>query len=85
MRTPDYLQVVGFINQTLIDLAANDTGGEMDPHGDDSVLSSALKSDRLALTVIQRGNPLGGIMYSNGFPSNGGNNNTFQQVDEWNK
>jgi hypothetical protein len=29
------------------------------------------------------GNPLGGLMYSNGFPSNGGNNNTFQQVIQW--
>jgi hypothetical protein len=24
-------------------------------------------------------------MFSNGFPSNGGNNNTFQQVIEWHK
>lgn len=41
MRTPDYLQVVGFIDQTLIDLAANDTGGEMDPHGADAVTQNA--------------------------------------------
>ncbi|KAF8300468.1 hypothetical protein DL93DRAFT_2233801 [Clavulina sp. PMI_390] len=31
----------------------------------------------------QRGNPLGGLVYSNAFPSNKGNNNTFQQVIEW--
>jgi len=31
----------------------------------------------------QRGNPLGGLVYTNGFPSNDGNNNTFQQVIEW--
>jgi hypothetical protein len=37
MRTPDYLQVVGYIDQTAIDIAANDTGGEMDPHGADAV------------------------------------------------
>lgn len=31
----------------------------------------------------ERGNPLGSLVYSNGFPSNNGNNNTFQQVIEW--
>jgi hypothetical protein len=31
----------------------------------------------------ERGNPLGGLVYTNGFPSNGGNNNSFQQVIEW--
>ncbi|KAI6155261.1 hypothetical protein BKA82DRAFT_991835 [Pisolithus tinctorius] len=31
-----------------------------------------------------RGNPLGGLVYSNAFPSNNGNNNTFQQVMDWN-
>ncbi|CAE6406940.1 unnamed protein product [Rhizoctonia solani] len=31
----------------------------------------------------RRGNPLGGLVFSNAFPSNGGNNNTFQQVVEW--
>jgi hypothetical protein len=33
MRTPDYVQVVGFIDQTKINLLSNDTGGELDPHG----------------------------------------------------
>lgn len=33
MRTPDYVQVVGFIDQTKINLAADDSGGELDPHG----------------------------------------------------
>jgi len=66
MQTPDYVQVVGFIDQTLINIQAGDYGGELDPHGADG-----------------RGNPLGGLMYSNAFPSNNGNNNTFQQVIEW--
>jgi hypothetical protein len=35
MRTPDYVQVVGFIDQTQINLVSNDTGGELDPHGAD--------------------------------------------------
>jgi len=35
LRTPDYMQVVGFIDQTQINLASDDWGGEMDPHGAD--------------------------------------------------
>jgi len=35
MRTPDYVQVVGFIDQTYINLMADDYGGELDPHGAD--------------------------------------------------
>ncbi|KAG5340090.1 hypothetical protein C0989_002792 [Termitomyces sp. Mn162] len=34
-KTPDYVQVVGFIDQTKINIAAGDSGGEMDPHGAD--------------------------------------------------
>ncbi|KAF7974260.1 hypothetical protein HWV62_13042 [Athelia sp. TMB] len=66
MKTPDYLQVVGFLKQELINLTPDDYGGELDPHGADL-----------------RGNPMGGLMYSNGFPSNNGNNGTYQQVIEW--
>jgi hypothetical protein len=33
----------------------------------------------------RRGNPLGGLLFSNAFASNNGNNNTFQQVIEWHK
>lgn len=36
-RTPDYIQVVGFMNQTKIDMVHGDAGGEMDPHGADQV------------------------------------------------
>ncbi|KAF8881371.1 hypothetical protein BD779DRAFT_1546686 [Infundibulicybe gibba] len=35
MRTPDYAQVVGFIDQRLINIKTDDWGGEMDPHGAD--------------------------------------------------
>lgn len=35
MKTPDYVQVTGYINQQLIDIAASDSGGELDPHGAD--------------------------------------------------
>ncbi|KNZ56452.1 uncharacterized protein VP01_2400g7 [Puccinia sorghi] len=34
-RTPGYIQAVGFIDQTALNLQANDTGGEEDPHGAD--------------------------------------------------
>lgn len=37
MKTPDYVQVVGFIDQTKINLQADDSGGELDPHGADLV------------------------------------------------
>lgn len=35
MKTPDYVQVTGYINQQLIDIASSDSGGELDPHGAD--------------------------------------------------
>ncbi|KAJ3566071.1 hypothetical protein NP233_g7234 [Leucocoprinus birnbaumii] len=35
MKTSDYVQVVGFIDQRLINLDPADYGGEMDPHGAD--------------------------------------------------
>ncbi|CAG7854996.1 SubName: Full=Uncharacterized protein {ECO:0000313/EMBL:CCA70589.1} [Serendipita indica DSM 11827] len=35
MRTPDYIQVTGHIRQERINIAADDSGGEMDPHGAD--------------------------------------------------
>ncbi|CAE7147072.1 unnamed protein product [Rhizoctonia solani] len=66
MKTKSYVQVTGHIKQVNINIAANDNGGEMDPHGAD-----------------RRGNPLGGLLFTNAFPSNGGNNGTYQQVIEW--
>ncbi|KAG8213492.1 hypothetical protein J3R82DRAFT_12031 [Butyriboletus roseoflavus] len=66
VKTPNYIQFVGFIDQVQINIAPNDYGGELDPHGAD-----------------MRGNPLGALMYSNAFPSNNGNNNSYQQVSDW--
>ncbi|RDB23097.1 hypothetical protein Hypma_009958 [Hypsizygus marmoreus] len=60
MRTPDYVQVVGFIDQAKINIQSGDPGGEMDPHGADL-----------------RGNPLGGLVYSNAYTG------SFKQVIEW--
>jgi hypothetical protein len=44
MKTPDYVQVVGFIDQKRINLFTDDTGGEMDPHGADQVRTLPLPS-----------------------------------------
>ena len=37
MKTPAYVQVVGFIDQAQINMNSSDFGGEMDPHGADLV------------------------------------------------
>ncbi|PVF94345.1 hypothetical protein CPB86DRAFT_740678 [Serendipita vermifera] len=37
MKTPDYVQVTGLIKQEFINIAANDDGGELDPHGADQL------------------------------------------------
>ena len=37
LKTPDYIQIVGFIDQTKVNIAGGDYGGEMDPHGADLV------------------------------------------------
>ncbi|TFL04278.1 hypothetical protein BDV98DRAFT_563859 [Pterulicium gracile] len=63
IKTPDYIQIVGFMDGTKINIKEGDFGGELDPHGADL-----------------RGNPMGGLMYSNAF-SGGGDN--LQQVIEW--
>jgi hypothetical protein len=64
-NTSAYIQVVGFINNTGIGLNANDSGGELDPHGADL-----------------QGNPLGGMVYSNGTADSDGH--TLTQVHNWN-
>ena len=35
IKTPDYVEVVGYIDQTALNLQSNDSGGEEDPHGAD--------------------------------------------------
>ncbi|GAA5825719.1 hypothetical protein JCM11251_000349 [Rhodosporidiobolus azoricus] len=72
VRTPHYVQVVGFIDQQKINILPEDDGGEMDPHGAD-----------------QRGNPLGGLVFSNAFGASSTGNGTsssgsaYQQVIQW--
>lgn len=64
VRAPSYVQVVGFIDQTQINVEAGDYGGEMDPHGAD-----------------RRGNPLGGLLYSQAFGQSNGTQ--WTQVMQW--
>ncbi|KAH6899344.1 manno protein [Coprinopsis sp. MPI-PUGE-AT-0042] len=35
IQTPDYISLVGFVDQRLINIQSDDYGGEMDPHGAD--------------------------------------------------
>ncbi|KAG1769695.1 hypothetical protein EV702DRAFT_955389, partial [Suillus placidus] len=37
LRTLEYIQIAGFIDQTQIDVNAQDYGGQLDPHGADLV------------------------------------------------
>ncbi|KAF8583002.1 hypothetical protein K439DRAFT_1634777 [Ramaria rubella] len=73
----NYVQVVGFLDQTKVGLNAQDEGGELDPHGAD-----------------EQGNPLGGIVFTNGFSdnsasfaqamsSNASESTSYTQVVEW--
>lgn len=64
-KTSAYIQVVGFINNTGINLDPTDSGGELDPHGADL-----------------QGNPLGGVVFSNGTTDSDGK--TLTQVYNWN-
>ncbi|KAJ6486892.1 hypothetical protein C8R45DRAFT_828078 [Mycena sanguinolenta] len=68
-RTPDYVQVVGFIDQTLVNLRPDDSGGELDPHGADLrgnplgglVYSTAWSGDNTTYTqVLEWHNFMGG-------------------------
>jgi len=73
----NYVQVVGYIDQSKINLDPTDEGGELDPHGAD-----------------EQGNPLGGIVFTNGFgmsadkyaqqiQANSTASQQFTQVIEW--
>jgi len=65
LKSPDYIQVTGWITQQYIDLAADDSGGELDPHGAD-----------------QRGNPLGGLLFSTAWGA-GPDGTNYKQAIEW--
>lgn len=66
MKTSAYIQVTGFIQNSALNLASNDGGGELDPHGADL-----------------QGNPLGGVVYSNG-TTDSPDGHTLAQAFNWN-
>ena len=37
LRSPSYLEVIAFLDQTMLNLEPSDYGGELDPHGGDLV------------------------------------------------
>jgi len=72
MRTPDYVQVVGFIDQRFINLSPDDYGGELDPHGADFrgnplgglMYSTAFSQDKKTFEqVIEWNNFMGGSVF----------------------
>lgn len=66
VQSPGYIEIVGFLDQTKLNMQPDDFGGELDSGGQDG-----------------RGNPIGGLMYTNAFPSNNGDNSTYQQGRHW--
>ncbi|KIM43617.1 hypothetical protein M413DRAFT_443541 [Hebeloma cylindrosporum] len=60
LKTPDYIQINGFLDQTKVNIYTGELGGQLDPHAVDG-----------------RGNPIGGLMFSNIW---GG---SYTQVIEW--
>ncbi|KAM0787539.1 hypothetical protein ACM66B_003610 [Microbotryomycetes sp. NB124-2] len=102
MKTPSYVQVTGFIRQDLINIAADDDGGEMDSAGTSEQMTVCTKhSDILFqsfardLGADQRGNPLGGLVFTPSFGPNATtlepgqdaeeviNGSNWQQVIRW--
>ncbi|THU95447.1 hypothetical protein K435DRAFT_778991 [Dendrothele bispora CBS 962.96] len=65
VKSPGYIQIVGFIDQTKLNIPDGDYGGELDSGGQDG-----------------RGNPIGGLVYSNDLPGSTGND-SFVQSRHW--
>ncbi|THU97101.1 hypothetical protein K435DRAFT_663244 [Dendrothele bispora CBS 962.96] len=65
VKSPGYIQIVGFIDQTKLNIQQGDFGGELDSGGQDG-----------------RGNPIGGLVYSNNLPGSSGND-SFVQSRHW--
>ncbi|CCL98618.1 uncharacterized protein FIBRA_00620 [Fibroporia radiculosa] len=66
LYTSQYIMIVGFLDQTKLNLLSNDSGGELDPHGADLY-----------------GNPIGGLVWSNQYPTGNTNNASLTQITEW--
>ncbi|KAF5344897.1 hypothetical protein D9758_011539 [Tetrapyrgos nigripes] len=69
VQSPGYIQIAGTIDQSKLNIQ---TTPELDFGGE---LDSGGQDGR--------GNPIGGLVYSNAFPSNGGKNDSFEQSRHW--
>ena len=52
LKAPDYVQITGLIDQTKINIAAGDYGGELDPHGQDLVCHGTRFSTHTSQPVL---------------------------------
>lgn len=77
VKTENYVMITGLIQQTNINIADGDFGGELDPGGQDLVCGLLSLMRKLTHLLIQRGNPIGGLMYSTAF------NSSAYQVNNW--
>ncbi|KAF8522963.1 hypothetical protein BU17DRAFT_64162 [Hysterangium stoloniferum] len=73
----NYVQVVGFLDQTKVDLDPSDAGGELDPHGADE------QGNPLGGIVYTRGFGQNATSFSQQFNNSGTNSMTPTQVIEW--
>ena len=100
MRTPAYIQVVGLFNQSAINLATDDSGGELDPHGADFLgnpLGGLVYSSGLSYLLPNGSYAMNATNSTYGFNSTSGVNGTYalnsttgisnasyQQTQSWN-
>jgi len=55
LKTPDYIQINGFLDQTKVNIYADEIGGQLDPHGVDGVcpmILSSLTSSSLTSKIL---------------------------------
>jgi len=73
----NYVQVVGFIDQTQVSLAADDLGGELDPHGADE------QGNPLGGVVFSNGYGTTANTFDSALKAKQNGSSTYTQVIEW--
>jgi len=73
----DYVQVVGYIDQTQVSLAANDEGGELDPHGADE------QGNPLGGIVFSNAYGTNANAFDSALKAKQNGSSTYTQVIEW--
>jgi hypothetical protein len=72
-----YIQVVGYIDQTQVNLNAGDYGGELDPHGDDQ------QGNPLGGIAYTNGFDMTADLFDSQLTSNTAPSTSYTQVEEW--